>query len=125
MKRAIFLLSAVCMIGLLSGCAAHRCGAVRGSCARATENCVSANAEACPSQECAGEGVQQCGFFEKIKGRGCGHECGSMGCGPCSCGRRNCMSHCGTCCGLPMAYPYYTLRGPRDFLAPCPPSIGP
>jgi hypothetical protein len=23
------------------------------------------------------------------------------------------------------AYPYYTTRGPRDFLAKCPPSIGP
>ena len=24
-----------------------------------------------------------------------------------------------------VAYPYYTTRGPRDFLATCPPSIGP
>jgi hypothetical protein len=24
-----------------------------------------------------------------------------------------------------VAYPYYTTRGPRDFLAKCPPSIGP
>jgi hypothetical protein len=23
------------------------------------------------------------------------------------------------------AYPYYTVRGPRDFLQKCPPSIGP
>lgn len=125
MKRAIFVLSAVCVIGLMSGCAGGKCGGVHGSCYRAPENCVSSTAT-CPTEACAGEGVQQCGFFERIKGR-CGNECGDCGC---ECGRPHCLGHCGgrcagrTCTG-PLPYPYYTLRGPRDFLAPCPPSIGP
>jgi hypothetical protein len=61
---------------------------------------------------------------------GCGHGIlhGAKSC-------RNCGKHCGqstTIGGEPsgpptgtVAYPYYTTRGPRDFLAPNPPSIGP
>ena len=66
--------------------------------------------------------------------------CGLFGgCGLCKsdgCGGAGCENGCGDCCGTDpgqyggpataaVAYPYYTTRGPRDFLAKNPRGIGP
>ena len=77
---------------------------------------------------CSDEG---CG--ETCVGETCGETCCATPCEPARCGL---LDRCCTpCCqptpemGPPMsgavAYPYYTNRGPRDFLAKNPPSIGP
>jgi hypothetical protein len=70
-------------------------------------------------------------------GYGCGPGCGPGGCGPGGCGPGGCgpggYGGCGDQNynfnpGPPVgqtAYPYYTTRGPRDFLMCNPPSIGP
>ena len=58
-------------------------------------------------------GVQRNGLPAYPRAGNC---CGCGGCGcPGCCGRR----------GAPMPYPYYTLRGPRDFTDPNPRPIGP
>jgi hypothetical protein len=76
-----------------------------------------------------------------------GSPCGDGGCGPCQrCAEKIAGGFCGRCgqmgicptgtypedpnfqAGPPtgqVAYPYYTVRGPRDFLLDNPPSIGP
>jgi hypothetical protein len=70
---------------------------------------------------------------------GCGPACGPGGCGPGGCGNGGClgcndggategMDDGSAYAGPPSAgvtYPYYTTRGPRDFLAKNPRSIGP
>lgn len=43
----------------------------------------------------------------------------------CGCGGRGCPGCCGFGHRYPMDYPYYTLRGPRDFTDPNPRPIGP
>ena len=70
-------------------------------------------------------------------GYGYGYGCGPNGCGPGGCGPGGCgpggYGGCGDQnynfnSGPPVgqtAYPYYTTRGPRDFLMCNPPSIGP
>jgi hypothetical protein len=79
--------------------------------------------------------------------QGGGQQCGGQQCVCPRCGRGYCMGGPGVGCGCPFcgcgpsgdqnynfnpgppvaqtAYPYYTLRGPRDFLMNNPPSIGP
>jgi hypothetical protein len=87
-------------------------------------------ADSCCCEGCNGQGCDQCG----------GGECGRMaervangfcGCGP---GRGICPNAggypeaTGFNQGPPVgqvAYPYYTVRGPRDFLRDKPPTIGP
>lgn len=71
--------------------------------------------------------------------RGCNNCNGPLGCRPCSIGwqrggldyQRYASVHShpqdgGSGVGAAqVGYPYYTVRGPRDFLNPNPPSIGP
>lgn len=82
---------------------------------------------------CCGE-ICESGCGETCCDEGCGETCGEMygevPCEPARCGlfdglcsgRRNAGP--GPVAGA-VAYPYYTNRGPRDFLAKNPPSIGP
>ncbi|MCE9547907.1 MAG: hypothetical protein K8T25_20745 [Planctomycetia bacterium] len=68
-----------------------------------------------------------------VSGCCCPHKAVHYGGGGCaggcsSCGRNGAASEQYTDSGPGMAgvtYPYYTTRGPRDFLAKNPPSIGP
>ncbi len=75
------------------------CVGMRGNCARAPETCARCRPALC----------NECGFR------------------PCRCPRGRAMPEVaqpGPPTGT-VAYPYYTTRGPRDFLAKNPPSIGP
>jgi hypothetical protein len=112
MKRAMFSLLAVVILAGLTGCVTQhgrrpwfRTG---DSCAQATENCQSCGDESCgdPRGTCRDPG-------------GC-RECGGRGCRLC---QRE-QAAAGPATGA-VTYPYYTTRGPRDFLAKNPPSIGP
>lgn len=86
----------------------------------------------------------ECGEMACLGG-GCGDQCygneccGGGGCQTCVTGCVNKLLDCNGCCtsgdhnynfnpGPPVGqvgYPYYTVRGPRDFLMANPPSIGP
>ncbi len=115
MKLATFSILTAVALAALSGCAHHRRPwASQGdtSCVEATEG-----GEACP-EECPApcEDGPRC--------RGLKHHC------PICAGhrqRRAPEQEAGPA-GPPtgaVAYPYYTIRGPRDFLARNPASIGP
>jgi len=116
MKRAILLLSAVVLLAGLSGCVAQRGSrpwkCMGGSCAQASENCQSCDqaCENCQSCEDCGNG--------RDPGRLRCRDCGGRGCGRCR------ATESGPPTGT-VTYPYYTTRGPRDFLAKSPRSIGP
>jgi hypothetical protein len=86
---------------------------------------------------CGTGGCDSCGMASNQSG-GCGpNGCGVAqgGCGHGGCGHAGCVAMPGTRNGAgygpggppspQVAYPYYTNRGPRDFLAKNPPSIGP
>lgn len=105
MKRAIYTLAVITILAGVVGCAANRrgglaeprgVGLIRGSAARAPET-----AAACDSvdPDCArrGRGGRECPTPETYPGPAAGA----------------------------VTYPYYTLRGPRDFLDRNPMSIGP
>jgi len=97
MKRALFMLLAVSMVAVLTGCCRdYVCcgtnggmtGLIRGSCANCPDVC--------------------------------------RRCGPACRGGRDCeeVFDPGPPTGA-ITYPYYTVRGPRDFLAEYPRPIGP
>ncbi|MDY0165660.1 MAG: hypothetical protein RBS80_03905 [Thermoguttaceae bacterium] len=94
MRRALFVCAALAAMIGMSGCACT--GGLRGSCARAPENCA-----------------RSCGLLGRLGCRGIGRG-----------GTGSEMIQAGPPTGA-IAYPYYTTRGPRDFLANNPPSIGP
>jgi len=111
MKRAILLISAVVLLAGLSGCAAQRGSrpskCTCGSCAQAP-----ANSQSCDDCDNGRDpGRLRC---RHSGGRGLddgrGGDDGVVESGPPT----------GT-----VTYPYYTTRGPRDFLAKSPRSIGP
>ena len=109
MKRAILLLSVVVLLAGLSGCAAQRGNrpskCTGGSCAQASENCQSCD----NGDNCREQGRLRC------------RDCSGRGCGRC---RETEVVESGPPAGA-VTYPYYTTRGPRDFLAKNPRSIGP
>jgi hypothetical protein len=101
MKRAVFLLAVAGLLAGLSGCTwpgNSRCGTglINGSCQNAPENCAACS-----------------GVCEECGGRGCPH-----------CRHNYVAPNPGPATGA-VTYPYYTTRGPRDFLDRNPPSIGP
>jgi hypothetical protein len=115
MKPALFALLAVTVLVGLTGCAHDRMacgpsepwsvGCMHGSCAKAPEACAS------------------CG-----PGRGAGGGLGGMGCMGTGGVDPSTLVPQQFTPGPPVGqvtYPYYTLRGPRDFLARNPRSIGP
>jgi len=118
MKRVLLSVVVASVVAALTGCSSRRgCSAIdwiKGSCAGAPENCASCTTD--------------CGTTD----------CDSCGDAPCQCEGTACSN--GVCQldgtqyreSLPpgpptgaVAYPYYTNRGPRDFLARDPQSIGP
>ncbi len=127
MKRAIFsCLTIVIVIGL-TGCIAKHgrrpWACMGGSCAQAPENCMSCGGDCasceggvpCDGEQCVGDPSDPgrghvCRLHNRMQNSGAddGGDAGAAGPGM------------GT-----VAYPYYTTRGPRDFLAKNPPSIGP
>lgn len=101
MKSKLFLLLAVAAVVSMTGCTC--CNWLNGSCANCPETCQSCDG-------CAASGA----------------------CDPCiGCGRLGCHGFGGRRAFAPgppsgtITYPYYTTRGPRDFLAQNPPGIGP
>jgi len=110
MKRTLFVMMALVVAVGISGCASTGGtgvpGLIRGSCARAPEMC--APCDACCDPGCCGGLLSRCSLGRL---RDPGHGTPVV-----------------TQPGPPMgqvAYPYYTTRGPRDFLLDNPPSIGP
>ncbi len=105
MKRTLFALLATALLIGVCGCTGPHgrgcTGAMHGSCQDAPENCA-----AC-EDGCDDPGV-------------CRH-CGGHGCDACR-GRHAIAD--GPATGA-VTYPYYTLRGPRDFLDRTPPGVGP
>jgi hypothetical protein len=111
MKRAILMLTAGCFLAVLAGCVCPHgrdgTGLINGSCQNAPENCA-----ACQGG-CQGD---------------CDDGCGDPNCERCrKCRAERCRKAqpaTGPDCPT-VTYPYYTVRGPRDFLARSPRSIGP
>jgi len=117
MRRALFVLAAVSLLAGLSGCRAPhgQCmtGLINGSCENAPENCGGCTAccDPCPQMVYPEDprGVSPalrgslgvCRLWGRCKGSARGPSTGAI------------------------TYPYYTVRGPRDFLAADPRSIGP
>ena len=113
MRRALLMLLAVTVLAGLSGCVQNQvcqpCGQgmtcmMPGSCAYAPATC----------QACSPSGP-------------CNAYAGGVGCGPydpCSDPEALGMFNPGPPTGA-VTYPYYTVRGPRDFLAREPRPIGP
>jgi len=124
MKCVIYTILAVIVLTSLTGCLSGRgrrpAACTAGSCAQAPENCASCSCsgpvdnsedpnQQAPCRACGGRGCRLCrGGIDGRDGDGDGSE--------------------GFTAGPPtgaVAYPYYTTRGPRDFLARNPQSIGP
>jgi hypothetical protein len=100
MKRTIFVLFTVAALAMTTGCLRRHCR--ENACPNG--NC--STAEACPSEG----GGHLCRLCD---GHGCKHCLGNR-----------VASDPGPASGA-VAYPYYNLRGPRDFLERNPQSIGP
>jgi hypothetical protein len=107
MKRTIYALLATALLIGLSGCnyphGRGNSGLMHGSCQDAPENCASCE------DDCDDPGR-------------CRH-CRGQGCDSCRRGGREAVAD-GPATGA-ITYPYYTLRGPRDFLARNPRDVGP
>jgi len=99
MRHALFLLLAVILLAGLSGCChgPMGCSCLPGLCGIG---------QACPGACQSGDTCD---------------ECGGRGCGLCS---RQATAYDAPPTGA-ITYPYYTTRGPRDFLAKDPRGIGP
>jgi len=108
------LLTVVMLVGL-TGCISQHgrrpWACMGGSCAQAPEN-----GEACQNGVCEEQGdpcVAKKHCCPLCKGRGCQRCC-----------QEEQAQEAGPATGA-VAYPYYTVRGPRDFLAKNPGNIGP
>jgi hypothetical protein len=116
MKRLMFLAVVAAMLSFNSGCylldhifsCHHGCGTWHGG-----------------STDC-----DSCGGCDTCGHDNCDGGCATGGCG--SCGGSGCASCGGGYANGPddsmggiVSYPYYTTRGPRDYLAKSPRSIGP
>jgi len=120
MRRTLLTLWAVIMLAGLTGCRCGPCRLLPGcfhGCATDGAACDSSCAAGC--EMCGGAGCQAC---PGARVAACGG-CGLLGCGG-RCGRGQAAFTPGPASAA-VTYPYYTNRGPRDFLAKSPPSIGP
>jgi hypothetical protein len=155
MRRAIFALLALVVIGSSSGCCCLDrlfCWGCRGPCAYGNEGPCGAcgyGGSGCGCSDCgnAGGGVAGGGQYGGAPGGGGGQYAGVAGGGPSNMmvngrpanyrpaqghpyvkQRRDSDDEYEFAAGPPSGsttYPYYTNRGPRDFLARNPRSIGP
>ena len=118
MKRAILPLLTVIVMVAFCGCAAeraHRAAACPGGCAPADRQCQCEGQSNCdPGDRCAqpARKLCRCPF------------CGGWRCADGQCCEEQPAAAPGPATGA-VTYPYYTVRGPRDFLAKNPSSIGP
>ncbi len=116
MKYAFVTFAAVAMLAAAGGCCTShgQCGTglINGSCTNAPENCGSCTTPCC--YDCNEVACPEC-VGGPCRGRG--------GLGYAGMGRRGGFDP-GPATGA-ITYPYYTTRGPRDFLASNPRSIGP
>jgi hypothetical protein len=116
MKCATLSLLAVVVLAGLTGCITQRgprpTACMGGSCAQAPENCQCCNDPGDPNDP------GHCRLFGDHSCPLCNHQCPLAG------GRGEEVANDGPPTGA-ITYPYYTTRGPRDFLAKDPPSIGP
>jgi hypothetical protein len=123
MKRALLSVAAIAALAALAGC--HTCGLGGGSglgcgtCATAPETCQSCGVPSAACDTCAmGDPGHDC--------KHCARHVNKMACRKgraAPCGHRAPMQ-----LGPPMGsitYPYYTLKGPGDFLATDTRPIGP
>jgi hypothetical protein len=109
MKRAMFSLLAVVILAGLTGCMTQR-----GQCSSASMGGGSVQGTADDSGDnCPDPGRAHCCRL-----------CGGHGCRMC-CGGRGAEGYNPEPASGTITYPYYTNRGPRDFLAKSPASIGP
>ena len=146
MKRILFLMLAVVLLaGLsgLSGCCCNRPAASGGNCL--IDGSCGTCADTCQPSDCGDCGTCDQGY-ECVQGGQCVQGCEGGGCGQGLADR--CRGFLSSLCpwghggghqaaapagdgafgqgtGGVVAYPYYTTRGPRDFLAKNPRSIGP
>ncbi len=110
MKRAMYSVLTVFVLVGLTGCVTHGrspATCMDDSCAQASEGCQSYDD---PGEEYCGDPgrMVRC---RRCRDRGCQECCEEV-------------NTPGPPTGA-ITYPYYTTRGPRDFLADNPPSIGP
>jgi hypothetical protein len=105
MKRAMFSVLTLVVLGVMIGCAHH--GRHSAACTPGQESCQAGEA---PCDEGAAPAKRHC--CRLCGGRGC-NECGGQP-----------VAEAGPPAGA-ITYPYYTTRGPRDFYAKNPGSIGP
>jgi hypothetical protein len=107
MKRAIIMLMAAGLLAGATGCTCPhgRCGTglINGSCQDAPEDCASCRG-GCRNGNCAS------GYGDGSAASGAGGGQGAPNLGPPS---------------AAVTYPYYTVRGPRDYFARNPQTIGP
>jgi hypothetical protein len=118
MKRTLFSLLAVVVLAGLTGCVTQHgrrpLACMGGSCAQAPENC----------QSCGDSCGASCDTCEKAAPpEKCKHVCRLRQRQPVMEAEPE-PAPAGPASGA-VTYPYYTTRGPRDFLAKNPPSIGP
>ena len=115
MKRTIFSVLAVVVLAGLTGCITQHgrrpWNCMGGSCAQSPENCQSC--EDCDNGRDPG----------RLRCRNCGGRGARRGLDDGQ-GLDNGVVESGPPTGT-VTYPYYTTRGPRDFLAKNPRSIGP
>jgi hypothetical protein len=119
MKRTMFSVLTVVVLTALCGCRAPRgqCPStcMPDGCARAPQNCS-------PCDGCGATCDAACGDACNDPGRRhCCRLFGGRDEQPCE---EQAADAAGPATGA-ITYPYYTTRGPRDFLAKNPPSIGP
>jgi hypothetical protein len=123
MKPAFAFLTVVVVVVGLSGCkgpcglSRHGCGLINGTCGRCAD--CPETCQSCDTNDCAASG-QPCdtGAAPACE-EGCKDRVGLL-----DRLRARRDVNPGPPTGA-VAYPYYTLRGPRDFLASKPASIGP
>ena len=109
MKRAFLTLMVGMAVAALAGCSSHQGNLLiprHGSCQSAPETCAACQPGSCPhcmdgSSGRDGPLARHCQEYNAYRGAAPGPLTGAV------------------------AYPYYTVRGPRDFLARNPGSIGP
>jgi hypothetical protein len=117
MKRAMFSVLTLIVLAGLTGCATqhgrHPLMAGNGTCAPAAEGCQPSGAtcEASCDNGCASDEDPGCRTCRLRRGRPCREQ-------------EQEVAAPGPATGA-VTYPYYTVRGPRDFLAKGPSSIGP
>lgn len=120
MKRATFSVMTLMVLAALTGCATHRhlpASCVGGDCSTAVAaECGGADTSATCNEPCDDGAVpvkKHCPLLSRLCNKKCKEPCVQAA-----------PAEAGPPTGA-VTYPYYTIRGPRDFYAKNPGSIGP